>query len=71
MHCRKRGERLLRSTPCNQANNANNVSFGSIHVGGAANFAFADGSVKYINGDVSMSTLLGLASRNGEELLKG
>jgi prepilin-type N-terminal cleavage/methylation domain-containing protein/prepilin-type processing-associated H-X9-DG protein len=58
------------STPYNQANNANNVSFGSIHAGGSANFAFADGSVKYINGDVSMSTLLGLASRNGEELLQ-
>jgi prepilin-type N-terminal cleavage/methylation domain-containing protein/prepilin-type processing-associated H-X9-DG protein len=58
------------STPYNQANNANNVSFGSVHAGGAANFAFADGSVKYLSGDVSMSTYLGLASRNGEELLK-
>jgi prepilin-type N-terminal cleavage/methylation domain-containing protein len=58
------------STPYDGADNANNTSFGSQHVGKGANFTMADASVRYIMPDVSMATYLGLASRNGEEVLK-
>jgi prepilin-type N-terminal cleavage/methylation domain-containing protein/prepilin-type processing-associated H-X9-DG protein len=55
------------STPYNQSNNFNDVSFGSQHGGKGAHFAMADGSVKYLNSEISLVTLLSLASKDGDE----
>lgn len=42
--------------------------FGSYHVGGA-NFAFGDGSIRYISGSISMDVFQRLASRNDGQLV--
>jgi prepilin-type N-terminal cleavage/methylation domain-containing protein/prepilin-type processing-associated H-X9-DG protein len=59
----------LRSTPYNGSDNANNTSFGSEHTGGGANFALADGSVRWVSADISMVTYRSLASYNGGEVI--
>jgi prepilin-type N-terminal cleavage/methylation domain-containing protein/prepilin-type processing-associated H-X9-DG protein len=59
----------LGATPYNGSNNYNNVSFGSMHTGGGANFLLADGSVRYLTPEVSMNVYLSAASRNGAETL--
>ncbi|HEX6962997.1 MAG TPA: DUF1559 domain-containing protein, partial [Lacipirellula sp.] len=46
----------------------NNLPFGSFHQGGA-NFAFGDGSVRFINEDVDVETYLAYGSRNGDEVI--
>jgi len=46
----------------------NDVLFGSFHSGGA-NFAYGDGSVHFLSDDINIDTYLGLASRNGEEVV--
>jgi prepilin-type processing-associated H-X9-DG protein len=68
--CCRNVANALSSTPYNGGGDANNVSFGSMHQGGGANFAMADASVKYILPEISMNTYLSIASRNGEEVLK-
>ncbi len=44
-----------------------NMAMGSQHTNGA-HFAFADGSIKYLNNSIPLPTLLSLASRNGGEV---
>jgi prepilin-type N-terminal cleavage/methylation domain-containing protein len=68
--CCRNVANALASTIYDGGSNANNVSFGSQHINGGANFAMADASIRYIMPDVSMRTYLSLASRNGEEVLK-
>jgi prepilin-type N-terminal cleavage/methylation domain-containing protein/prepilin-type processing-associated H-X9-DG protein len=58
----------LNLTPYENANNFNDVSFGSQHTGGT-NFCHADGSVHFIVTSIDMNTYLSLASRNGGETL--
>jgi prepilin-type N-terminal cleavage/methylation domain-containing protein/prepilin-type processing-associated H-X9-DG protein len=58
----------LNSTPYNGSNNYNDVSFGSYHAGGGANFAFCDGSVRWIPNSISLVVLRNTASRNGSDL---
>jgi prepilin-type N-terminal cleavage/methylation domain-containing protein/prepilin-type processing-associated H-X9-DG protein len=48
---------------------SNDASFGSEHPGGAQ-FAFGDGSVRFINKDIAMATYKALASRNGREAVE-
>lgn len=55
------------STSYNGSNNYNNVSFGSEHTNNGANFALADGSVRYLSRDISLGIYLSAASRNGGE----
>lgn len=47
--------------------NWNDVSFGSMHAGGA-HFALADGSATFISENIALAVYQGLASRNGNEL---
>lgn len=49
--------------------NQNDYSFGSDHPGGGAQFAFVDGSVRFIIAAISLNTYLSLASRNGDETI--
>jgi prepilin-type processing-associated H-X9-DG protein len=44
----------------------NDLFFGSEHTGGAT-FAFADGSVRFLDDSISLELLRDLASRNGSE----
>jgi prepilin-type N-terminal cleavage/methylation domain-containing protein/prepilin-type processing-associated H-X9-DG protein len=67
-NCCRNVANAMSSTPYN-GSNCNNTSFGSVHVGGGANFAMADASVRYLAPDISMATYLSLASRNGEEVI--
>ena len=57
----------LNSTLYNGSNNYNDMSFGSMHPGGA-NFAFCDGSVHFVSESVSMTVYWSTASRNGNEV---
>jgi prepilin-type processing-associated H-X9-DG protein len=45
----------------------NDIAMGSMHRPGGTNFAFADGSVKFIPDSISLNTYRSLASRNGGE----
>jgi prepilin-type processing-associated H-X9-DG protein len=45
----------------------NNSPFRSNHPGMGANFAMADGSVRYMSANTSLSLLYSLATRNGGE----
>jgi prepilin-type N-terminal cleavage/methylation domain-containing protein/prepilin-type processing-associated H-X9-DG protein len=56
----------INTTGYNGADNYNDVSFGSMHPGGA-NFLFCDGSVRFVSDQVDMSLYLATASRNGGE----
>jgi prepilin-type N-terminal cleavage/methylation domain-containing protein len=51
-----------------QRNDANDVSFGSNHAGGATSFTLVDGSVHAINDNVDLFVLKSLCSRNGQEV---
>jgi prepilin-type N-terminal cleavage/methylation domain-containing protein/prepilin-type processing-associated H-X9-DG protein len=55
--------------PYNGSNNYNDASFGSMHTGGGANFALADGSVRFISANISLGAYLSAASRNGGETI--
>ncbi len=57
----------LSSTGYNGSNNFNDVSFGSMHPTKGANFAFADGSVRFITPQIPLGTLLSIASKDGGE----
>src|SRR5262249_38707474 len=57
----------LNSTLYNGSNNYNDMSFGSMHAGGA-NFAFCDASVHFVKESVSMTVYWSTASRNGNEV---
>jgi prepilin-type N-terminal cleavage/methylation domain-containing protein/prepilin-type processing-associated H-X9-DG protein len=57
------------STPYNGSDNANNTSFGSEHAGRGANFALADGSVRWVSPGISMATYRSVASYNGGEVI--
>jgi prepilin-type N-terminal cleavage/methylation domain-containing protein/prepilin-type processing-associated H-X9-DG protein len=57
----------MSSTFYNGSNNFNDVSFGSKHVGKGANFAMGDGSVRYVMPQITLGTLLSVASINGNE----
>lgn len=46
----------------------NDLPFGSLHPGGA-NFAYADGSVRFLADDVALEAYVALASRNGKEIV--
>jgi prepilin-type N-terminal cleavage/methylation domain-containing protein/prepilin-type processing-associated H-X9-DG protein len=52
----------------NGSNNFNDVSFGSNHGGGGANFLMTDGSVRYLSATVDMIAYLATASRDGGEV---
>jgi prepilin-type N-terminal cleavage/methylation domain-containing protein/prepilin-type processing-associated H-X9-DG protein len=67
-NCCRNVANAMSSTKYN-GSNCNNTSFGSEHANGGANFAMADGSVRYLLPDVSMDTYMALASRNGEEVI--
>jgi len=56
----------INSTPYNDSNNFNHVSFGSEHARGCF-FGMADGAVVFLVDSIDMNTLLKLASRNGGE----
>jgi prepilin-type N-terminal cleavage/methylation domain-containing protein len=65
--CCRNVANAFKSTAYNGLDNANNVSFGSEHPGGGANFALADGTVRRVSASVSMGVYLSLASYNGNE----
>jgi prepilin-type N-terminal cleavage/methylation domain-containing protein/prepilin-type processing-associated H-X9-DG protein len=67
--CCRNVANAFKSTPYNGSDNANNVSFGSEHAGGGANFALADGSVRWVSAGISMGTYLSVASYNGGEIV--
>jgi prepilin-type processing-associated H-X9-DG protein len=46
----------------------NNLPFASFHSGGA-NFAFGDGSVRFINESIDVVAYLSMGSRNGDEIV--
>lgn len=47
----------------------NDIAMGSMHQPSGANFAFGDGSIKFISSTISLNTYRALASRNGGESL--
>jgi hypothetical protein len=55
-------------TPYNGSNNFNDVSFGSMHAGGA-HFVLGDGTVRFISQNIDFALYQGLASRAGSELV--
>jgi prepilin-type N-terminal cleavage/methylation domain-containing protein/prepilin-type processing-associated H-X9-DG protein len=67
--CCRNVANTIGSTPYNGSDNANNTSFGSNHGSGGANFAMADGSVRFISATINMGTYLSLASYNGGEVI--
>jgi prepilin-type N-terminal cleavage/methylation domain-containing protein/prepilin-type processing-associated H-X9-DG protein len=54
-------------TPVAAGSDTNSSPFGSQHPGGA-NFAMADGSVRFLSHNINFGTYLALASRNGGEV---
>ncbi|MBV9123553.1 MAG: DUF1559 domain-containing protein, partial [Planctomycetes bacterium] len=57
----------LNATYYNGAGNFNDISFGSMHAAGGANFGLADGGVHWINKGIDMNVYKAFASRNGGE----
>ncbi|MFO1002070.1 MAG: DUF1559 domain-containing protein [Planctomycetaceae bacterium] len=57
----------INSTYYNGSNNFNDISFGSAHTGGAQ-FAFCDGTVKFISENIDMGLYRALASRSSREV---
>jgi prepilin-type N-terminal cleavage/methylation domain-containing protein/prepilin-type processing-associated H-X9-DG protein len=67
--CCRNVANALKSTRYNGSDNANNVSFGSEHAGGGANFALGDGSVRWVSPGIRLETYLSVASYNGGEVV--
>jgi prepilin-type processing-associated H-X9-DG protein len=59
----------MNATPYNGSNNFNDVSFGSQHGGGGANFVLADGSVRFVRQAIDINMYRAAASRDGGEAL--
>lgn len=59
---------FFRKGTVNDPNNIHRYHFWSLHYGGA-NWAFADGSVRFLGYGTNNGILLGLASRNGGEVV--
>jgi prepilin-type N-terminal cleavage/methylation domain-containing protein/prepilin-type processing-associated H-X9-DG protein len=49
----------------------NNTPFRSRHAGGGANFAFCDGTVRFLSNNTALNILQSLATRNGNEVTPG
>src|SRR5438132_755507 len=49
---------------------ASTYYFGSTHAGGGANFAFADGSVRFISDSIPLATYRALATIKGGEVVQ-
>ncbi len=62
------GMNLRPVAPGSAAYAAYEISFGSRHVGGA-NFAFADGSIRYLSQTLDAATYSNLGTRNGGEVV--
>ena len=65
--CCRNVANTMGSTPYDGSDNANNTSFGSEHTGNGANFAMADGSVRWFTATIPFGTYLSIASYNGGE----
>lgn len=51
--------------------NFNDIAMGSMHQPAGSNFAFGDGSIRFIQQNISLNTYRSLASRNGGESIGG
>jgi prepilin-type N-terminal cleavage/methylation domain-containing protein/prepilin-type processing-associated H-X9-DG protein len=60
----------LTGTAANQAFTKKSLCYSSLHPGGA-NFLFSDGSVRFLNQSLSLTTLQALVTRAGCEVLQG
>jgi len=60
------GENVSGSDPVSCACDARTVNFGSNHPGGV-NFAFCDGSVRFLSESIALVTLQALSTRAGSE----
>jgi prepilin-type processing-associated H-X9-DG protein len=69
--CCRNVANAISSTPYDGSSNANDTSFGSQHAGNGANFALADGSVRWVDIQISMGVYLSVASYNGGETING
>ena len=62
------GENVAGTTPAACACDARTTNFSSNHTGGV-NFAFSDGSVRFINSTIPLTTLQALSTRTGGEVI--
>jgi len=64
------GENVSGSDPVSCACDARTVNFSSNHPGGV-NFAFCDGSVRFVSENIPLVTLQGLSTRASGEVISG
>ncbi len=65
--CCRNVANAINSTPYNGNDHANDTSFGSDHTGNGANFAMADGSIRWISASIALPVYFSIASYNGGE----